>query len=344
MKNKIINKNGRVFIIAEVSANHGQDFKRAVKMIKVAKACGADAVKFQTYTPDILTIDVKNKYFTIKHPKWGGQTLHQLYKKAYTPWAWFKKLKKIADDIEIVFFSTVFDRSSVDFLEDIGVPFHKVASFELVDIPLIEYIAEKKKPLMMSTGMADNREIKEAVNAAQNSGAKDIALLKCVSSYPAKPEEMNLKVIPDMEKRYKCPIGLSDHSMGTVVSTAAVALGAKIIEKHFTISRKLKTPDSFFSLEPNELKVLVDNIRMVEKAMGRKPYAISAAERKNKVYRRSLFVVKDINKGELFTENNVRSIRPGHGLPPKYLKEIIGKKSKRNLKLGTPLSRDMIGN
>lgn len=331
-----------VFIIAEVSANHGQDFKRAAKMIKVAKECGADAVKFQTYTPDTMTIDVDNKYFRIKHPKWGGQTLYQLYKKAYTPWDWFEKLKKIADEEGIIFFATAFDKSSVDLLEDIGVPFHKVASFELVDIPLIEYMAKKQKPIIMSTGMANYKEIEEAVAAARKNGAKDIALLKCVSSYPAKPEDMNLKTIQDIAKNFKCPVGLSDHSMGTAISTAVVALGAGIIEKHFTLSRKIKTPDSFFSIEPPELKELVDNIRTVEKAIGKVHYGSTAEEKKNRIFRRSLFAVKDIKKDEAFTKGNIRSIRPGYGLSPKYLKDILCKNAKKDIKRGAPLNWKII--
>lgn len=331
------------FIIAEISANHGQNFKKAVAMIKKAKQCGADAVKFQTYTPDTLTIDVDNKYFKIKHPKWGGQTLYQLYKGAYTPWKWFKKLKKIADDEGILFFSTAFDKTAVDFLEQIGVCFHKVASFELVDLPLIEYMAKTKKPMILSTGMSTALEIKEAVATARKSGAKDITLLKCVSSYPAKPEDMNLNTIADMKKKFKCPIGISDHTLGTTVSVAAVALGAVAVEKHFTLSRNYKTADSFFSLEPNEFRQLTQSIRMVEKALGQVRYGLTPAEKKSKVFRRSLFAVKDIGKGERFNEENVRSIRPANGLKPKYLKSVLGKKAKKNIKKGTPLSADLIG-
>ena len=238
----------KCFIVAEVSSNHGQNFNRAVSLIKKAKECGADAVKFQAYTADTLTVDADNKYFKIKHPKWGGQTLYQLYKKAYTPWKWFKKLKKIADDLDILFFATAFDKTAVDFLQDLHVPIHKISSFELVDLPLIEYVAKTKKPLILSTGMSSPSEIKEAIAAAKKGGAKDIILLKCVSSYPADPKQMNLKTILDMEKKFKVPVGLSDHTMGIAVSIAAVALGVCMIEKHFTLSRKIKTPDSFFSL------------------------------------------------------------------------------------------------
>src|SRR3989338_2508858 len=227
----------RCFIIAEVSANHNRDLNRAVAMIKKAKECGADAVKFQTYTPDTMTLNADNKYFRIKHPKWGGQTLYQLYKKAYTPWDWLKKLKKVADDLNIIFFSTAFDKSAVDFLEELNIPIHKIASFELVDLALIEYAAKTKKPLILSTGMATISEIKEALSVARRAGASQIMILKCVSSYPAKPQEMNLKTIPDMARRFKCPIGISDHTLGIGVAIAAVSLGARLVEKHFTLSR-----------------------------------------------------------------------------------------------------------
>lgn len=329
--------------MAEISANHGQDFKKAVSLIKKAKESGADAVKFQTYTADTITIDSNAKYFVVKHPRWGGQTLYQLYEKTYTPWKWFRKLKRIADDLGIIFFSTAFDKSAVDFLEEIGVPFHKVASFELVDLPLIEYMAKTKKPIIMSTGMATNSEIYEAVDTARKAGVKDIALLKCVSSYPAMPSEMNLKTIQHMKWIFGCPVGLSDHTLGIGTSIAAVSIGANLIEKHFTLSRKHKTPDSFFSIEPEELKGLTDNVRIAEKALGKVYYGLSDDERKNKVFRRSLFVVKDIKKGEVLTEENVRSIRPAYGLTPKYLRSVLGKSAKRAIKRGTPLRFDLVG-
>lgn len=325
------------FIIAEISANHGQSFKRAVNLIKKAKECGADAVKFQCYTPDTLTVDCGNKYFRIEHPKWGGQTLYQLYKKAYTPWSWFKKLKRIADDLGLLFFATAFDKTSVDFLEELNVPIHKIASFELVDLPLIEYAAKTKKPLILSTGMATMQEIKEAVHTAKKASTKDIIILKCVSSYPAKYKEMNLRTIPDMRKRFKLPIGLSDHTLGIATSVAGVCLGAKLIEKHFTLSRKLKTPDSFFSVEPRELKELVSNIRITEKALGDIHYGLTKQEKKSRVFRRSLFAVKDIKKGEVLTEENIRSVRPANGVLPKYYNMLLGKKVSCDIKKGTPL-------
>ena len=316
MPNLINNQN--VFIIAEISANHGQDFDRAVKMIRVAKESGADAVKFQAYAPDTLTINYDNKYFQIRHPQWGGQTLYELYKKAYTPWEWFKKLKDVADDLGILFFATAFDKTSVDFLEELNVKVHKISSFELVDLPLIEYAARTGKPLIRSTGMADIGEIQEAVNAARQAGTKEIILLKCVSSYPAKPKGMNLRTIPDMKERFACPIGLSDHSLGIGASVCAVALGAAVIEKHFTLSRRDKTPDSFFSMEPDEFKELVDNIRISEQALGKVRYGLTEEEKESSIFRRSLFVVNDIAAGDSLTESDIRSIRPGYGLHAHY--------------------------
>jgi pseudaminic acid synthase len=329
-------------IIAEISANHGQNFDRAVEMIKKAKECGADAVKFQCYTPDTLTLDCNNKYFQVKHPQWGNQTLYELYKKAYTPWDWFSKLKEIAEKEGILFFATTFDKTSTDFLEELQVPIHKIASFELVDLPLIEYTAKTNKPLIISTGMGTEEEIQEVVDIARKAGSKDITLLKCVSSYPAEPEEINLKTIPDMEEKFDCKVGLSDHTLGIGVSVAAVALGAKVIEKHFTLSRDIETPDSFFSIEPDELKELVENIRVVEKAIGQINYGLTEEEKQSKVFRRSLFAVKDIKKGERFTEENIKSIRPGYGIKPKYLDKILGKKAKIDIKKGNPLNWKMV--
>lgn len=335
-------KKNHTFIVAEISANHRQDFKRAAALIKKAKECGADAVKFQTYTADTITIDSKRRYFKIRHPEWGGQTLYQLYQKAYTPWSWFGRLKKVADDLGITFFSTAFDKRAVDFLEELRVPLHKIASFELVDLPLIEYMAKTGKPLIISTGMATNQEIREAVDAAKKAGAKKIILLRCVSNYPARPEEMNLKSIPDMKRRFGCQIGLSDHTLGIATSIAAVTLGADLIEKHFTLSRKDKTPDSFFSIEPEELKALTSNIRIVEKSLGKAHCPLTDKERKNKVFRRSLFVTKDMKANEIFTEENVRSIRPAGGLPPKYFSSVLNKRTKKGIKRGTPLRWDLI--
>jgi len=337
-----VGKGNPVLVVAEISANHGRSLDKAVAMVRKARECGADAVKFQTYTPDTLTIDSGSRYFRIKHSKWGGQSLYDLYKKAYTPWKWFERLKKEAGKAGLLFFSTAFDRTAVDFLEKLGVPAHKIASFELVDLPLVEYAASKKKPLILSTGMATLREIGEAVKAARNAGAKDIILMKCVSSYPASPEEMNLRTIPDMEKKFKAPVGLSDHTLGAGAPLAAVALGARVVEKHFTLSRKRKTPDSFFSMEPEELRSLVDGVRTAERALGGICYGLTSGQRSSRVFRRSLFVVRDMDKGEVFTEMNVRSIRPADGLEPKHIAKVLGRRSRKKIKKGTPLSWDHI--
>ena len=339
---KKIGQNCPVFTIAEVSANHGQDFDRAVELVRKAKECGADAVKFQAYTPDTLTINADNKYFRIEHPQWGGQTLYELYKKAYTPWKWFKELKKIAEDTGIIFLCTAFDKTSVDMLEELDICAHKIASFELVDLPLIEYAAKTRKPLILSTGMANIDEIQEAVDIAKKSGAEEIILLKCVSSYPAKPEEMNLKTIPDMQEHFNCPVGLSDHSLGIGASVCAVALGAAVIEKHFILSRGIKTPDSFFSIEPHELKDLIDNIRIAEKAIGKVHYGLTDEEKKSMIFRRSLFVVKDVKAGEKVSSENVKSIRPSHGLHTRHNVQITGRSFKKNVARGLPLTWDMI--
>lgn len=327
-----------VFIIAEMSANHNQRIEEAINLIKAAKDCGADAIKIQTYTADTMTIDCDNDYFKIKGTIWEGQNLYKLYQKAYTPWEWQGKLKKLAEDLGLIFFSTPFDRSSVDFLEKIDVPAYKIASFELIDIPLIEYVASKNKPIIMSRGMGTLSEITEAVEAVAKYNLKDqLALLHCTSAYPAPPEEMNLKTIQHLADTFQVVSGLSDHTLGISIPVAGVALGACILEKHFTISRNANGLDSTFSLEPAEFKELVTSVRAVEKAIGKPSYTVGAKEAESRKYRRSLFVVKDIAEGETLTEDNVRSIRPGNGLPPKYLNKILGKKAKTALKKGTPL-------
>lgn len=331
-----------VFVVAEVSANHAQNLYRALGMIKVARDCGVDAVKFQAYTPGTLTINADNKYFRIRHPRWGGQTLYELYKKACTPWKWLKRLKKTADDLGMTFLCTAYDKTSVDFLEDLNICAHKIASFELVDLPLIEYVAKTGKPLIISTGMASIREIREAVNTARRAGAKKIILLKCVSGYPAKPEDMNLKTILHMKKLFNCPVGLSDHSLGIGVSVCAVVLGAVLIEKHFTLSRKIRTPDSFFSIEPRELKQLVESVRIAQKVPGSVCYGTVPQEEKMRCLRRSLFVVQDVLSGEKVTSDNVKSIRPGYGLHSRYLRKITGRVFKKAVRKGTPFSWDLI--
>jgi len=342
--------NGRVigpghptYIVAELSANHNQSFEQSVALIRAAKEAGADAVKLQTYTPDTITINSDSPLF--RHPAdslWKGKTLYELYQEAYMPWEWQPKLKEIADEIGIDLFSTAFDPTAVDFLEQMGVPVHKVASFEIVDIPLIEKMARTGKPLIISTGMATLGEIEEAVQAARRAGATQIALLKCTSAYPAPPEEMNLRTIPHLAEAFGVPVGLSDHTLGIAVPVAAVALGACIVEKHFTLSRDIPGPDSAFSLEPHEFKAMVEAIRTVEKALGKVHYGVSEREMQSRIFRRSLFVVKDMKAGEMFTEENVRSIRPGYGLPPKFLKYIIGRRATQNIKMGTPLTWDLV--
>jgi len=338
-----IGPSGPVYIIAELSANHNQDFDQAVDLIKSAKEAGADAVKLQTYTPDTLTIDCDNEYFRIGTGTiWEGKNLYSLYKEAYTPWEWQPELKKIANDLGMDLFSTPFDATSVDFLESMEVPAYKVASFEIVDIPLIRKIAQTGKPVIISTGMASVAEIAEAVQTVRDEGNDQIALLKCTSAYPALPEEMNLRTIPHLSRMFDVPVGLSDHTLGTTIPVAAVALGACIVEKHFTLSRKIPGPDSAFSLEPQEFGAMVDAIRETEKALGTVSYKITEHEKASRVFRRSLFVVKDIKKGEKFTQENIRSIRPGYGLEPKHLPKIVGKKARRGIKKGMPLDWNSI--
>lgn len=325
------------FIIAELSANHLNDFDIAVKTIEAMAEAGADAVKFQTFTPDTITIDCNNQYFQIKQGTvWDGQILHELYEDAYMPWDWQPKLKKIAEDLGLIVFSSPFDKTSVDFLEDMVVPAYKIASFEITDIPLIEYVASKGKPIVISTGIASLEDIELAVKTCHNVGNHDISLLKCTSSYPAPLEEINLNTIPDIKKRFDVIVGLSDHTLGGEVSTAAVALGANIIEKHFILDRNMGGPDSEFSMEPSEFKAMVNSIRNVEKALGNVSYELSDKMKANREFSRSLFVVEDIKKGEIITEDNVRSIRPGFGLHPKYLNNILGKTVKKDLEKGTP--------
>ncbi|MGA9204172.1 pseudaminic acid synthase [Methanoregula sp.] len=332
-----------VYIIAELSANHNQDFDQAVNLIKSAKEAGADAVKLQTYTPDTLTIDCDNEYFRIGTGTiWEGKNLYSLYKEAYTPWEWQPELKKIANDLGMDLFSTPFDATSVDFLESMEVPAYKVASFEIVDIPLIRKIAQTGKPVIISTGMASVAEIADAVQTVRDEGNDQIALLKCTSAYPALPEEMNLRTIPHLSRMFDLPVGLSDHTLGTTIPVAAVALGACIVEKHFTLSRKIPGPDSAFSLEPQEFRAMVDAIRETEKALGTVSYKITEHEKASRVFRRSLFVVKDIKKGEKFTQENIRSIRPGYGLEPKHLPKIMEKTARKNIKRGMPLNWNVI--
>jgi pseudaminic acid synthase len=340
--NKKIGDGQPCYIIAEMSANHAGDLNRAIEIIHSAKEAGADCIKIQTYTPDTMTIDCDNKYFRITSGTWGGETLYSLYGKAYTPWEWQSLLKEEADKIGIDFLSTPFDKTSVDFLEGIGIEVYKIASFEIVDIPLIRYVASKGKPMIISTGMASLEEIKEALAAVRAEGCEDIAILKCSSAYPAIPENMNLETIRDMQDRFGLVSGLSDHSMGSVAAVTAVALGAKIIEKHFCISREIENPDSTFSMERQEFDAMVKDIRAAEKAIGKVSYESTIQENENKVFRRSIFVVEDIKAGEQFTQNNIRIIRPAYGLHPRYYYDAIGKSAACDIKRGTPLEEKYI--
>lgn len=335
---RIIGDGHPAYIIAEMSANHAGSIERAIELVHAAKESGADCIKIQTYTADTMTIDCCNECFNIGQGTWEGENLYSLYQKAYTPWEWQDKLRDEAAKVGIDFLSTPFDNTSVDFLEKLGVSFYKIASFELVDIPLIEYIASKNKPIIMSTGMASKEEIEEAVNAIYAMGNRQLALMKCSSAYPAKSEEMNLATIRDMKERFGVPVGLSDHSMGSFSAQIAIAMGANIIEKHFCISRAIKNPDSTFSMEPGEFKDMVNQVREVEKALGKVSYGISEQEKTSICFRRSLFVVEDIAAGEALTAENIRSIRPAYGLAPKYYKEILGKRAVRDLKRGMPLA------
>ena len=335
-----INKN-KTYVIAEMSANHAGSKDRAIEIIHAAKEAGADCIKIQTYTPDTMTIDCDNQYFHIKDGTWKGENLYELYKKAYTPWAWQADLKKEADKIGIDFLSTPFDKTSVDFLEELGIEFYKIASFELVDIPLIDYVASMNKPIIISTGMGTAEEIQDAVNAIRKYH-DNIILLKCSSSYPAITDQMNLRTMVDMKERFGCRVGLSDHSMGALGAVVATSMGANVIEKHFCLDRNIKNPDSSFSMEPDEFKEMVNEIRIVERAKGIVCYGATEEEKDSIVFRRSLFVVDNIKKGEVLTPKNVKIIRPGNGMLPKYYNEVIGKVAKIDIERGTPLKEEMM--
>ena len=330
------------FIIAEMSGNHNGSLERAIKIIEAAAQAGVDAVKLQTYTADTLTIDKKDGEFFIsdKNSLWYGQSLYELYQKAYTPWQWHEKLFARCNELGLMCFSTPFDSTAVDFLEELNCPCYKIASFENVDLKLIEKVAQTKKPLIVSTGMASIAELDELVSTARKNGCEDITLLKCVSSYPASPEGFNLRTIPHMKELFKCEVGLSDHTLGMGVSIAAVAMGATVIEKHFTLSRAEGGVDSAFSMEPQEMAALVRECKAAYQALGKVSYDISSQE--SKLGRRSLYIVEDMKKGEVLTEKNLRSIRPGYGLPPKYFDDVLGLKVTRDVKRGTALSWDIL--
>lgn len=330
------------FVIAEMSANHAGSLAYAKEIIHAAGESGADCIKLQTYTPDTLTIDCDNKYFSITDGTWKGENLYSLYGKAYTPWEWHAELKEEAEKTGIEFFSTPFDNTAVDFLEKLDVDFYKIASFELVDIPLIEYTASMGKPIVMSTGMASLGEIEDAVKAVRKYHVP-LILLKCSSAYPAVSDGMNLKTMVNMKEVFDLPVGLSDHSMGSVGAVAAVAMGASVIEKHFCLSREIENPDSSFSMTPEEFGSMVRDVRMAEKAVGCVTYGASGQEKGNLSFRRSIFAVEDIQKGELLSPDNIRIIRPADGIAPKYYEEVLGQRALRNIKRGTPLQFNMIG-
>lgn len=334
-----------VYVVAEMSGNHGHRFERAVQLLEAAREAGADALKLQTYTPDTITIDCENEWFRIEGAgHWAGRTLHQLYGEAYTPWDWQPRLKELGDKLGIEVFSTPFDPSAVDFLDgQVGVAAFKVASFEIVDIPLLQRIGQRGKPVILSTGMASLSEIDRAVRTLREAGTREIALLRCVSSYPANPAQMNLATIPHLASAFSVPVGISDHSLSPAVSVAAVALGACIVEKHFTLSRADGGPDAPFSLEPPELRELIRMIRDTELAIGNVRYEADTTESENIRFRKSIFVVRDIGPREVFTQENVRVIRPGNGLPPVEVERVLGRRSTRSILRGTPLSWDMVG-
>lgn len=336
--NRYVGEGERTFLVAEVSANHLQDYGRAEAIIRAAKEAGADAVKLQTYTPDTITLDCDNDYFQITQGTiWDGTTLHKLYEEAYTPWEWQPKLMELANGLGMECFSSPFDATAVDFMREMDMPAYKVASFEINDIPLIRRIARIGKPIIFATGIAYLEDIERALAVCKEEGNEQVILLKCTSTYPSPYEDMNLKVIPHMAETFDCLAGLSDHSMGTAVAVASVALGAKMVEKHLTLSRADGGPDAAFSMEPEEFRKMAEEIRIVEKALGRVTYELTEKQKKSREDGRSLFVVKDIGKGEIFTEENVRSIRPAFGMHTMYYDEVIGKTARADIAKGTPL-------
>ena len=339
---KISSESG-TYVIAEMSGNHNMDYNRAVEIMHAAKDSGADAIKVQTYTADTITLDCDDPCFQITQGTlWDGTTLYKLYEEAYTPWDWQPKLQEVAKEIGLDFFSSPFDFTSVDFLEKMNVPAYKIASFEITDIPLIRKVARLGKPVIISTGISTLADIELAVNTCREEGNNNIILLKCCSAYPTPYEDINLRTMVNLRDTFGCIVGLSDHTMGDTVAVASVAMGAKIVEKHLTLSRADGGVDSAFSMEPEEFKQMVDHIRIVEKAMGRVTYDLSEKQTREREHARSLFVAKDMKAGDVFDENNMRSVRPGNGLHTKYYEELLGKRIKRDAKLGTPLSWDLI--
>ena len=335
-------KMGKTFIIAEMSANHNQHKEIAIETIKAAKKAGADAIKIQTYTSETMTIDCDKPDFILGKGLWEGETYFQLYRKAYTPWEWHEEIFRVAKEEGLVCFSTPFDKTAVDFLEELGNPIYKIASFEITDVGLLEYAAKKGKPMVISTGIATPDDIELAVKTCKDVGNDDITLLKCTSAYPAPIEAANLMTMVDMKERYGVKVGLSDHTMGYDVAVAAVALGATLVEKHFILDRSIGGPDAAFSMEKDEFAAMVKSIRNVEKALGEVVYPTDPTKIKGREFSRSLYVAKNIKAGEKFTEENVRSVSPGFGLHPKYLPEVLGKTAVRDLEMGERFSLDMV--
>ena len=341
--NYTIDNNSPCFIIAELSANHNQKLEIALDTVRAAKDTGADAIKLQHYTPDTITLDSDKPYFKITQGTiWDGTTLYKLYQGAYMPWEWTNEIMNLAGKLGLECFSSPFDFSAVDFLEKLNVPAYKIASFEITDIPLIEYVASKGKPIIISNGVATLEDLQLVIDTCRKAGNNNIAILKCTSGYPAPLDEINLVTMPDIAKRFNVTVGLSDHTLGISVPVASVALGAKIIEKHFILDKSLGGPDASFSMEPREFTEMVKSVREVEKALGTVNYELTPKSIKSREHARSLFITQDIKAGEFFTKENVRSVRPAYGMHPKYYKDILGKKANKNLEKGTPMNFDFI--
>lgn len=339
-----IDKNSSVFIIAELSANHNGSLENALATIKAAKRAGADCIKLQTYTADTITLDSDKDDFVIKGTIWDGKKLHTLYQEAYTPWEWHEEIYRVAKEEDLICFSSPFDKTAVDLLEDLNSPAYKIASFEITDIPLIEYVASKGKPVIISTGIAREEDIELALDACHRMGNFDVALLKCTSSYPAPIEEANMCMVRDLAERYNVISGLSDHTMGSTVPVVATVFGAKIIEKHFIIDRAIGGPDASFSMNEEEFTAMVKAVREAEKAIGVVDYNLTEKQAKGRDFSRSLYIAEDIKKGEVFTETNLRSVRPGFGLHPKYYHQLLGKKATNDFEKGTPMQLDFAEN
>lgn len=342
IKDRIIGSGHPCYIIAEMSANHSGSFEKALAIVRAAKEAGADAIKLQTYTPETMTIDCDNEYFRLDHPLWKGKTLYQLYKEAQTPWDWHRPLKEESEKLGLQFFSTPFDETAVDFLQTLDVPVYKIASFELVDDALLKKVAWTGKPVIMSTGMASFEEIEHAVGVLRGNGVNQLALLRCVSSYPADPQEMNLVMVKDLLDRFNVVTGLSDHTINSVTAVAAVALGAGIVEKHFKLSDDETSHDSAFSLSLLQFSLLVHDIRTAERSLGKIEYGPTSSERNSLRFRRSIFVIQDVREGQVFLRKNIRIIRPGYGLDAKLYDSIIGKKAKCSIRRGSPLLKDHV--